>query len=101
MERGVVQTFIVNCEENDDSNAIRTDEDQYNIHEMFMDRLQCLRNLIKQSRPMDDELQEDCVAHLNLKKAAELKRQRHHSRCGEVSGNQDFTRLGADQDLVI
>ena len=93
--------FIVNCEENDDSDAIRTDKDQYNIHEMFMDLLQRLRNLIKRSRPMDDELQEDCVAHLNLKKAVELKRQRHHSRHGEVSGNRDFTRLGADQDLVI
>ena len=41
--------FIVNCEENDDGDAIRTDKDQYNIHEMFMDRLQCLRNLIKRS----------------------------------------------------
>lgn len=93
--------FIENCEESGDGDEIRTDEDQYNIHEMFIDRLQRLKNLIKQSQPKDNELQEVYAARLKLKKEADLKRQRHHSRRGEVSGNQGFTRLGADQDQLF
>ena len=90
--------FVLNCEENGDGDEIRTDEDQYNIHEMFMDRLQRLKNLIKRSQPKDNELQEEYAAHLKLRKEEDLKHQRHHSRRGEVSGNQSFTKLGADQD---
>ena len=85
--------FIANCEENGDGDEIRTDEDQYNIHEMFIDRLQRLKNLIKRSQPKDDEHQEDYAKRLKSKKERDLKRQRHHSRRGEVSGNQGFTRL--------
>jgi hypothetical protein len=77
--------FIANCMENGDGDEIRTDEDEYNIHEMFMDRLQRLRNLIKRSQPKDNELQEAHAARLKLKKEGDLKRQRHHSRRGEVS----------------
>jgi hypothetical protein len=83
--------FIANCEENGDGDEIKTDEDKYNIHEMFMDRLKRLKNLIKRSQPKDNELQEVYAARLKLKKEGDLKRQRHHSRRGEVSGNQGFT----------
>jgi hypothetical protein len=93
--------FIANCQENGDSDEIRTDEDEYNIHEMFIDRLQRLRNLINRSQPGDDELQEEYAGRLKLKKEADLKRQRHHSRRGEVSGNLSFIKLGADQDQLF
>ena len=60
--------FIENCEESGDGDEIKTDEDKYNIHEMFMDRLQCLKNLIKRSQPKDNELQEDYAARMELKR---------------------------------
>jgi hypothetical protein len=81
--------FIENCEENGDGDEVGADEDRYNIHEMFMDRLQRLKNLIKRCQPKDNELQEVYAARLRLRKEGDLKRQRHHSRRGEVSGNQD------------
>jgi hypothetical protein len=80
--------FIEHCDENGDGDRIASDEDQYNIHEMFMERLQRLRNLIKQHQPKDNELQEVHAARLKLRKEGDLKRQRHHSRRGEVSNNQ-------------
>ena len=93
--------FIANCEENSDGNEIGTDEDKYNIHKMFMDCLHCIKNLIQQSQPKDNENQEHYVARLKLRKESDIfkqnakntngKHQRHHSRHGEVSGNHDFT----------
>src|SRR6202789_2235803 len=80
--------FIAHCEESGDGDEIRTDEDQYNIHEMFIDRLQRLKNLIRRCQPKGEELQEVYAARLKLRKGEELKRQRHHSRRGEVSRNQ-------------
>jgi hypothetical protein len=93
--------FVANCKENGDGDEIGTDTDQYNIHEMFMDRLQRLRNLIKRCQPKDNEDQEHYTARLKLRKKGDLKRQRHHSRRGEVSGNHDFTTLGADQEQLF
>ena len=80
--------FIGYCEENGECNQIRTDEDQYNIHEMFKDHLQCLKNLTKQCQPKDNEHQEVYAACLRLRKEGELKCQRHHTWHGEVSRNQ-------------
>jgi len=80
--------FIAYCEKNGEDDEIRTDEDQYNIHEMFMDRLQRLKNLINRCQPRGNELEEAHAARLKLRKEDELKRQRHHSQHGEVSRNQ-------------
>lgn len=80
--------FVGYCEENGECDQIRTDEDQYNIHEMFMDRLQRLKNLIKRCQPKGGELQDVYAARLKLKKEGELRRQRHHTRRAEVSRNQ-------------
>ena len=83
--------FIANCEENGDGNEIGTDEDKYNIHEMFMDCLHRIKNLIQRSQPKDNKNQEHYAARLKLRKESDLKCQRHHSRRGEVSGYHDFT----------
>ena len=83
--------FIANCEENSDGDEIGTDKDKYNIHEMFMDHLQHIKNLIQWSQPKDNENQEHYAACIKLRKESDLKHQRHHSQCGEVSGNNDFT----------
>jgi hypothetical protein len=83
--------FLAHCDESGDGDEIRTDEDQYIIHEMFMDRLQRLKNLIKRCQPKANEFQDEYAARLKLRKEGDLKRQRHHSRRGEVSENQCFT----------
>ena len=80
--------FMAYWEENREGDGLRTDEDQYNIHEMFMDRLQQLKNLIKRCQPRDSELQAVYKACLKLRKEGNLKHQRHHSRHAEVSRNQ-------------
>jgi hypothetical protein len=77
--------FIEHCKDDGDGDKVETDEDQYNIHEMFMDRLQRLKGLINRCRPKDDECQEASTERLNLRHKRELQRQRHHTRRGEVS----------------
>jgi hypothetical protein len=80
--------FVVRCRDDGDADKLTTDEDEYDIHEMFMDRLQRLRNLIKRNGPKDNESTVAAGERLKVRKKQELKRQRHHSRRGEVSGNQ-------------
>ena len=59
--------FIAHCKDHEEGDRMRTDEDEYEIHEMFMDRLQRLINLINQNRPKDNELQEASAEHLLLR----------------------------------
>lgn len=80
--------FIARCKDDGEGGKVETDEDQYNIYEMFMDRLQRLKGLINRCQPKDDERQEDLTERLNLRHKRELQRQRHHTRRGEVSGKQ-------------
>jgi hypothetical protein len=80
--------FVVRCRDDGDGDKVTTDENEYEIHEMFMDRLQRLRNLIKRNGPKDNESTVAAEERLKVRKKQELKRQRHHSRRGEVSGNQ-------------
>src|SRR5882762_7812784 len=78
------QLFIAHCKDDGDGDKVETDEDQYDIHEMFMDRLQRLKGLINRCRPKDDEGQEAFTERLILRQKRELQRQRIHSRRGEV-----------------
>ena len=78
--------FIDHFKDDGDGDKVETDEDLFNIHKMFMDRLQRLKGLINRSRPKDNEHHEDFKERLNLRHKRELQRQRRHTRRGEVSG---------------
>ena len=80
--------FIAHCNEDGDGDKVETDEDQYNIHEMFMDRIQRLKSLISRCRPKDDEHQEAVTERLNSRHKQDLQCQRHHTRRREVSVKQ-------------
>jgi hypothetical protein len=77
--------FVADCKDDGDGDKVEADKDQFNIHEMFMDRLQRLKGLINRCRPKDNERQEAFTERLNLRHKRELQRQRHHTRRGEVS----------------
>ena len=76
--------FVAYCDYNDEGDKMRTDEDEYEIHEMFMERLQRLKILISQNRPKDNEHQEAMAERLKSKHLQGLQRQRRHTRRGEV-----------------
>ena len=77
--------FVAHCEDDGDGDRVGTDEDLFNIHEMFMDRLQRLKGLINRCRPKDDESQDVFTERLSSRHKRELQRQRCHTQRGEVS----------------
>src|SRR5271155_726602 len=72
--------FLVRCKDDGDGDKVRTDEDEYKMQGMFMDRLLRLRNLIKRNQPKENKSTEAAADLLKVRGKQELRRQRHHSR---------------------
>lgn len=79
--------FIAYCKDNGEEDRIGTDEEEYEIHEMFMDRLRRLKNLISRWKPKNNERKEAMAERLSSKHKEGLQRQRRHTRRGQVSRN--------------
>ncbi|KAF8810952.1 hypothetical protein BYT27DRAFT_7208934 [Phlegmacium glaucopus] len=91
--------FVAHCKDNGDGDKVGTDKDQYDIHEMFMDHLHCLKNLIRQSQPKPNEDQETLVERLDSKKKRDRECQRHHGWHKEwgsaISGSVTYRNITA------
>lgn len=79
------QLFVNDCKVNGDEAEVATEDLEYEVQELFFNRLTRLRDLIRRSRGTDGEDEESTKRRLDLRKQHALQQQRRHSRRSQVN----------------
>ena len=79
------QLFVNYCKGNGHEARVATEDLEYEVQELFLNRLTRIRNLIRKSQGMEGKDEDLTKKQLDLKNQKTLQQQRRHSRRSQVN----------------